>query len=368
MGVTGFIAGRYLFSGKSRSVISWISGISAAGMAVGTAALIVILSVYNGFDKIIRDNLDSRTPDMVVKPAVGKTFSADADAFRAVAGLPGVVSADGVLEETVAARYGDRQAITKVRGIEGAWQCSVSSALAGELNIKPFFLEQLSLFFPSKSESFSMANPAASLEKLSMRPKEIISSDESVVVVPIAKARELLHIESEVTSFEIYGPEASIKQVRELLGPDFEVFDRYQQHPAIYKMMRYEKAAIYCILIFVVLIVAFNIFGSLSMLIIDKTDDIGTLRSVGASPTMIRRTFWLEGWFVSLLGLAIGLAAGVALVLVQQHTGLVKMPGNYLASAYPVLLKWTDVLLTAAGVALIGALISAVSLKEIGTE
>ena len=365
MGVAGRIAGRYLFSGKSRSVISWISGISAAGMAVGTAALIVILSVYNGFDRIIRDNLDANSPDMVVKPVLGKTFSADADAFRAVAGLPGVVSADGVLEETVAARYGDRQTITKVRGIPGAWQCNVSSTLAAELGIRTFFTQPLVLFFPSKSESFSMANPAASLERIQMRPKEIISSDESFAVVPIDKARELLHIESEVTSFEIYGPEVSSKQVQDILGPDYEVLDRYQQHPSVYKMMRYEKAAIYCILIFVVLIVAFNIFGSLSMLIIDKTEDIKTLRSIGASDALIRRTFWLEGWFVSLLGLAIGLAAGILLALLQQQTGIVKMPGNYLASAYPVVLKWTDVLFTAAGVALIGALVSTISIKEI---
>ena len=365
MGISGFIAGRYLFSGKSRSVISWISGISAAGMAVGTAALIVILSVYNGFDRIIRDNLDSRLPDLVVRPAAGKTFDAEADVFRQVAGLPEVSSAEGVLEETVAALYGENQTITKVRGIEGAWECSVSSVLAADLGIKTSFLEQLRLFFPSKSGSFSMANPAASLETVSMRPKEVIASDENLVVVPIAKARELLHIPSGVTSFEIRGERVSLRQVREILGPDFEVLDRYQQQPSLYKMMRYEKAAIYCILIFVVLIVAFNIFGSLSMLIIDKTDDISTLRSMGADERLVRHTFWLEGWLVSLMGLAIGLAAGVILVLVQQHTGLVKMPGNYLVSSYPVLLKWTDVLLTAGGVALIGALVSTISIKEI---
>ncbi|MBP5488353.1 MAG: ABC transporter permease [Bacteroidales bacterium] len=365
MGVEGKIAGRYLFSGKSRSVISWISGISAAGMAVGTAALIVILSVYNGFDRIIRDNLDANSPDMVVKPVLGKTFSADSGVFAAVAGLPGVDSAEGVLEETVATRYGDRQAITRIRGLEGAWQCSVSAALARELGIKTYFTDQLSLFFPSKSESFSMANPAASLETVRMRPKEVLNSDESFVIVPIAKARELLHIDSEVTAFEIYGSDASIRQVRELLGGDFEVLDKYQQHPTVYKMMRYEKAAIFAILFFVVLIVAFNIFGSLSMLIIDKTEDIATLHSIGMSGKMVRRTFWLEGWFVSLLGLVIGLAVGIALVLIQQHTGLVKMPGNYLVNSYPVVLKWTDALLTAAGVALIGALVSTISTRQL---
>ena len=365
MGVAGKIALRYLFSGKSRSVIGRISGISAAGMAVGTAALIVILSVYNGFDGIIRDNLDSTSPDILVRPAQGKTFSAEGPAFEMVGALPGIERAEGVLEETVAIRYGEEQAVTKVRGLEGAWQCSVSSALASQLTIRPQFLTQLTLFYPGKTESFSMANPAASLESVSMRPKEIIQSDESLVVMPLDKVRELLHIESGVSAFEIYGPTVSIRQVRDLLGPDYEVLDRYQQNSSIYKMMRYEKAAIFIILLFVVFIVAFNIFGSLSMLIIDKTGDIATLSAIGADGRLIRRTFWLEGWFVSLLGLLIGVIMGVALVLVQQHTGLVKMPGNYLVSAYPVVLKWTDVLLTSAGVALIGALISTISTKEI---
>ena len=365
MGVAGKIALRYLFSGKSRSVIGRISGISAAGMAVGTAALIVILSVYNGFDRIIRDNLDSTSPDILVRPAQGKTFSADNPTFEMVSALPGIERAEGVLEETVAVRYGEAQGVTKVRGLEGAWQCSVSSALAGRLTIRPQFLTTLTLFYPSKTAEFSMANPSASLETVSMRPKEIIQSDESLVVMPIAKVRELLHIESEVSAFEIYGHGVSIGQVRNILGPDYEVLDRYQQNPSVYKMMRYEKAAIFIILLFVVFIVAFNIFGSLSMLIIDKTGDIATLSAIGADGRLIRRTFFLEGWFVSLLGLAAGLVAGVALVLVQQFTGLVKMPGNYLVSSYPVVLKWTDVLLTAGGVALIGAFISTISTKNI---
>lgn len=334
-------------------------------MAVGTAALIVILSVYNGFDSIIRDNLDSRSPDFVVKPLQGKTFDCTGENFLMVAQLPGVSSAEGVIEETVAASYGDLQTVTRLRGIEGAIWCSVSQGLASELGIRPFYLQQLSLYFPSRSESFSIANPAASLEKISMRPGEILSLDGSTVVVPIGKARELLHLDSKVTSFEIFGEGLDAAAISELIGPGFEVLDRYRQHPAVYKMMRYEKTAIFIILIFVVLIVAFNIFGSLSMLIIDKTDDIGTLRSIGADNALVRRTFFLEGWLVSLLGLAVGLAAGILLALLQQHFGLVRMPGNMVANAYPVVLKFTDILLTAGGVALIGALVSAISIKDI---
>ena len=141
-------------------------------------------------------------------------------------------------------------------------------------------------------------------------------------------------------------------------GPGFRIADRYQQHPALYKMMRYEKAAVYLILIFIVLIIALNIFGSLSMLIIEKREDRQTLRALGASEPLIRRIFVLEGWLISLLGMAAGLVIGVALALLQQHLGLVKMPGNFLVAAYPVVLRWTDVLLTAAGVGLIGLLVA----------
>ena len=123
-------------------------------------------------------------------------------------------------------------------------------------------------------------------------------------------------------------------------------------------MMRYEKAAIFLILIFVVIIIALNIFGSLSMLIIEKREDIGTLRALGASDALIRRIFVLEGWMISLLGMLLGLILGVALALVQQHFGIVKMPGNFLVNAYPVVLKASDVLATAAGVALVGLLIA----------
>jgi ABC-type lipoprotein release transport system permease subunit len=138
------------------------------------------------------------------------------------------------------------------------------------------------------------------------------------------------------------------------MGDSFVIQDRYMQDEALYKMMRYEKAAIFLILIFIVIIIALNIFGSLSMLIIEKEEDMATLRAMGADDRLIRRIFVLEGWLISLLGMAVGVVAGVALTLLQQHFGLVKMPGNYIVDAYPVILKPGDVLISAFGVALIG--------------
>ena len=155
-----------------------------------------------------------------------------------------------------------------------------------------------------------------------------------------------------------------LKALRSQLGPDFTVQDRYMQDEALYKMMRYEKAAIFLILMFIVIIVALNIFGSLSMLIIEKREDMETLRAMGADDRLIRRIFLLEGWLISLLGMAAGVVLGVGLALLQQHFGLVKMPGNFVVDAYPVVLRFTDVLLSAAGVALIGLIVALAPLRS----
>ena len=143
-----------------------------------------------------------------------------------------------------------------------------------------------------------------------------------------------------------------------MLGPDFNVSDRFEQNAALYRMMKYEKASIYLILVFVIIIIAFNIFGSLSMLIIEKRDDILTFLSLGAQDRLLRRIFVLEGWLISLAGLAAGLVLGIGFSLLQQHFGLVSMPGGFMVSAYPCVLEAGDVLMTAGGVALTGFLIS----------
>ena len=182
------------------------------------------------------------------------------------------------------------------------------------------------------------------------------------MVVPIETLRELLDYPTEVTAVEIWTAPGRTKAVQEdliqSLGPSFRVLDRFQQEESVYKMMRYEKLAIYLILVFIVLIIAFNIYSSLKMLVIEKEGDIGTLRSLGAPEGMLRRIFLMEGWLVSLLGMVIGLVIGIVLVLLQERFGLVPMPGNFLVSAYPVVLKGTDILWTVAGVAGIGYLMA----------
>ena len=214
------------------------------------------------------------------------------------------------------------------------------------------------------------------IETVRMRPSGIFSVnqqiDNDLIILPIEQMRKLLGYEEEVSGVELRLVEGStakdlrsaIKDIQKELGPGFKVLDRFRQNTSLYKMMRYEKAAIFLILIFVIIIIALNIFGSITMLIIEKKDDIETYRSLGATDKMLRHTFTLEGWLISLLGLAAGLVVGIGFSLAQQHFGFIKMPGSFLVNAYPVILQWQDVLATIAGVALIGYIIALLPVRR----
>ena len=255
-------------------------------------------------------------------------------------------------------------------------QMVVGAGLAYKMGMNPAFLASAELYFPIRDRNFSLANPAASIETVRMRPSGIFSVnqqiDDDLMIVPIEEMRKLLGYEEEVSGVEIRLAEGStakdirsaIKHIQKELGPEFKVLDRFRQNTSLYKMMRYEKAAIYVILIFVIIIIALNIFGSITMLIIEKKDDIETYRSLGATDKLLRRTFTLEGWLISLLGLAAGLVVGIGFSLAQQHFGFIKMPGSFLVNAYPVILQWQDVLATIAGVALIGYIIALLPVRR----
>lgn len=393
MRLAPFIAGRYLFARKSHNVINVISAISALGMAIGTAALILILSVYNGFDKIIKDNMSDVDADFVVRTVSGKRFGPSGEILEWLAGRPEVASVGKVLEENVFVLHEGNQAIASARGVDsvyvqssgmhnhlllGKWSlrdgdlplAALGTELSSKLNASPNFLTPVTIYYPSAEGQFSPSNPTASLRKEKMLVGSILSvnaeMDAGLLIVPIETMRSLLGCGDEVSRLELrLTPGLSRRETRvftkalsEKLGEGFSVLDRYRQHATLYRMMRYEKAAIWLILMFVVVIVALNIFGSLSMLIIEKQEDIATLHALGADDSLIRRIFILEGWMVSLLGMLIGLVTGVVLVLLQEHLGLVKMPGSFIVDAYPVVLQWGDVLLTAVGVALIGLLVA----------
>lgn len=394
-----FIARRYLFAKKSHNVINIISAISAVGMAIGTAALIIILSIYNGFDELVKSTLSNVEPDILITPAKGKVFIPNGETFDRIRQNPLIDEYDLILQENVFVDYDGHQGIAKAKGVDSAFEAEsplaehitngefslhkgqlpqmvVGAGLAYKMGMNPAFLASAELYFPIRDRNFSLANPAASIETVRMRPSGIFSVnqqiDNDLIILPIEQMRKLLGYEEEVSGVELRLVEGStakdlrsaIKDIQKELGPGFKVLDRFRQNTSLYKMMRYEKAAIFLILIFVIIIIALNIFGSITMLIIEKKDDIETYRSLGATDKMLRHTFTLEGWLISLLGLAAGLVVGIGFSLAQQNFGFIKMPGSFLVNAYPVILQWQDVLATIAGVALIGYIIALLPVRR----
>ena len=390
MNTAFYIAKRYLFAKKSHNVINVISAICSIGMGVGTAALILILSVYNGFEGIIKDNLSDIDPDILVTCRDGKRFSPSQDVFSVLEQDDAVESFCCVLEDNIFFTYADRQGIAKARGVDYGYeeqsgirnltvegefslykgdvpQASIGATLAYNNGIHVRFLDPLDLYYPDSSGEISLINPEASLNHSRIWPGSLISVtstiDAGTMIVPLATMQELTGNYDELTGIEVRlkdGSEASVRKFIKSspLNGEFILKDRFSQNPSLFRMMEFEKLAIMMILLFVVVIVAFNVFGSLSMLIMEKKEDSDTLRAMGADERMIRRIFIIEGWLVTLVGMFGGLVAGVALAGLQQATGLVKMPGSYIVSAYPVALQWMDVLASCVAVALTGLLIA----------
>ena len=390
------IALRYLFARKSYNVINLISGIGVAGMAIGTAALVIILSVFNGFNMIVSDSLSDVSPDIEIRPASGKVFSPDTALFAPVLDNPDIVTLSSTLEEQVFISYEGRQSLARLKGLDpvgeeessfrdhlagGEWKlhkadlpCAVAGAgIAASLGLNPRFVTPMEVFYPSRTQAPSLSNPSATLRKQKLLTGGVFSVnaelDAKVVLVPIEVMRELLEYGQEVSALEIWTAKGRQEEVEkwltEYLGDSFKVLDRYRQNQSVFKMMCYEKLAIFLILIFVVIIIAFNIYSSLKMLVIEKQGDTGTLRSLGAPESMLRKVFLLEGWLVSLLGMVIGLVLGVTVVLLQQKFGIMPMPGGFLVQAYPVVLKATDILWITLGVAGVGYLMALIPSRKV---
>ncbi len=387
---------RYLFARKQYSVINLISGIGVAGMAIGTAALVVILSVFNGFNKIVNESISDAKADIKIVPASGKVFVPDSSAFAPALADERVIRLSSVLEDQVFVSYEGRQSLARARGIDeaaieesplknhltdGKWKfvegerifAVAGATLAYSIGASPRFVQPLEIWYPSRTKAVSLANPSASLRsaKASLAGVFSVSADidARLILVPIGLMRDVLEYENEVSSIEIWtapGTGGAVKKdLQEQLGPSFKVLDRAQQDESLYRMIRYEKLAIYLILIFVVILIAFNVYSSLSMLTVEKEEDRGTLRAFGAPDSMVRSIFLWEGWLVSLLGMAIGLVIGIIIVFLQHRFGIVPMPGNFIVSAYPVVLKASDIFWTVVGVAGIGFIMALIPSRKV---
>lgn len=380
---------RYLFAKKSHNVINIISAISAAAVATGTAALVIIMSVYNGFDALVRDSLSNVEPDILVAPAEGKAFKPDSPAFDWAYEQDDILNMSSIVEENVFATYDGRTGVVKAKGVDRVYEeesplrnhmkdgvfslhkgdvplAVAGAGIAANLGLNPRFVAPLELYFPARDRNISLSNPAASIESERVFPSGVFAVnaevDASLVIVPLETMRRLLGYTDEVTAIEMrLRPDCGAKELavimsglRQRLGDGYVVKDRFGQNEALYKMMKYEKMAIFSILLFIIILISFSICGSMSMLIIEKRRDIATLRSMGAREGLIHRIFIGEGCLISLSGLLVGLVIGIGFTLLQQHFGFIRMPGGFATPAYPVVLQWSDILLTSAGVMLTG--------------
>ena len=389
-----FIAKRYLFAKKSHNVINIISIISAAGIAIGCAALVIILSVYNGFDNLLRSFYNSETADLLITPSSGKVF--DPSKTEKLKGESFIQSYYEVLEEVVYLRYEDNTIIASAKGVDSSYeketglsnyiidgdfalkkgdinQIVLGRAIAADLRVNLKFLSSVEVYFPSRTESVSLLNPMASLRMEDFYPSGIISLDndfdQQYVFVSINALRDLLEYSNEVSAIELKVlPECCKKKgvikpqyqkkVEQILGEECIVKNRFQQNETVYKLLTYEKLAIYAILLFIVLIISCNIYSSMNMLVIEKARDIEILKSIGADKKLISRIFTLEGWMISLLGIVIGIIVGLLICYIQIKFGLIKMPGNFIVNAYPVQVKLTDILIVFTSVSAIGFVMS----------
>ena len=426
------IAWRYLFAKKSHNVINIISTISAIGIALGCMVLVVILSVYNGFDNLIKSLYNSYSPNYIIEAAKGKSFTADEALIGKIREQESTLAIAPLVQDNIFCTYNGSQSVATLCGVDslflqrsrladyivdGSFSTGlgeingaiVSSKLAITLGIRCRFTTPLMLYYPKMRRDATAASTAASsttatttatpasttaaaaaaygaaagnmqelLSILKAHPSGTIqlekSFDNGLVYIGIGRARQLLQFkENEVSALYLYGPagreeeapsNSLTKRLREALGKEFVVKDRYMQNSTMYKMMRSEKIAVYLILLFVIIIVSFNIFGSISLLIIDKRGDIEILRSMGAREPLIKRVFMLQGFLISALGTLIGTALGVGLSLLQYHFEIIKLPGNFIIDHYPVEIVPQDLLYIVAGVLAAGYLISRLPLRK----
>ena len=390
MNLPFYIARRYLFSKKSHNAINIISMICVCGVVVATIALVCALSVYNGFNDLVAGMFSSFDPELKITPRTGKVFDPTTSDMQKTRELPDIAFFSETLQDNALIRYHDRQDVAVVKGVDDAYQhltmmdsalidgnftlqdevadyALLGVGLSSKLGARPGFASPLELYVPKRDVKVNLSNPSSSFNwkyaytgGVFMINQQVY--DEGYMIVPLSLARELFHYDKEVSAIELKLTDkadlSSVKkQIKSILGDEFIIRDRFEQQEASFKMMQIEKWMTFLILCFILAIALFNVVGSLSMLMIEKQDDVRTLRNMGASDSLIRRIFLFEGWMISGFGALIGIVIGLVLCLLQQSFGLIKLgqtAGAFIIDAYPVRVIFTDILVAFVTVAAIG--------------
>ena len=398
-----YIAKRYLLSKKSFNIINIISGISIAGITIGTMALIVVLSVFNGFEGLIVSLFDAYNPDLQVTAVRGKTFSPEDIQAGKIRQMEGVAQVVEVVEDNALLKHESRQFIISLKGVGENYRQSTS--LDSMIIDGQFLLRQgtqdfavlgagvayhlgvylrgdidpLTVYVPSRTRK-----PGAVLDNAfnskNIIPAGVISLhqefDLKYVIVPIGFARDIFEYQNEVTAIEVkLEPFADADEIQDkisaMAGEDFSVKNRFQQQELLYRIMQTEKWAIFFILTFILIVAAFNVIGSITMLILDKKKDIAVLHSMGANNQLIKRIFRVEGMMVTVVGGISGLVLGAVLCFLQQELSLITLgggDGSFIVEAYPVQMQFMDFVYVFITVLLIGYLAASYPVSRISRK
>ncbi len=394
MNTSVYIAKRYLFSGKKMHAINIISGISMLGVLIGSAALIIILSVFNGFETVILSLYSNFTPEIKIETRLGKTFDPNTPYFKSLKGDSRMFSFTEVLQEKALIKYGDKPFLGTVKGVSddflknkqldstvqngsftlksgGRNFAVIGSTIQGNLGINVHDdLSSIQIYSPRRT-TVSSINPLDEFVVRSINASGVFGIQQEfddIVVTPIEFARDLLDQPKDVSSLELTFKKgtnvASVQnEIEKAIGTSFTIKNRKEQNTELYKTLNYERWSIFMILTFVLIIAIFNIIGSLTMLVIDKRKDIAILSSLGANKRTIQGIFFFEGMMISLIGCFAGIALGLAFCLVQQHFGLIKMGAHMMVlDAYPIDIEVGDfglVFLTVGAIAVVASGVSA---------
>lgn len=393
MNFSFYIARRYLFSKKSHNAINVISAISVCGVALATLALVCTLSVFNGFQDLVSTFFTAFDPELKVVPASGKVFDGQDSRVAELRGMPEIALVSESVEDNALVQYQGRQAMAVVKGVEDNFSelTSIDTILFGQgelllhdevvdyaipgvqllasLGTGIRFLDPLEIYAPKRGAKVNMANPAASFNTGNLFSSGLVFAvnqekyDGSYIITSLQFARRLFQYTTEVSALNLkLKPGADVDAVKEKiekrLGDGFRVLDRYEQQADTFRIMEIEKLISYLFLTFILMIACFNVIGSLSMLIIDKRDDVATLRNLGADERQILRIFLFEGRMITFIGAVAGIVLGVALCVLQQEFGLISLgaSGSFIVDAYPVSVHFWDVVLVFVTVIVVGFL------------
>lgn len=395
MNTSVYIAKRYLFSRKKINAINIISGISMLGVFIGSAALVIILSVFNGFEYVILGMYSNFTPELKIQARIGKTFDPNTAYFAQLHHDGQVFSYTEVLQDQALIRYGQKNFIGSIKGVsdeflnnrkldstvqdgsftlrsDGHDYAVIGGIVAGTLSVNLQDRQTpLEIYAPNR-KAMDSPNPMDEFNVNSIYPSGVFQVQQdfdNITVVPIDFARQILQQPVNVSAIEINykpGTDVSAKQndIQERIGKNFEVLSRMQQNTELYKTLNYERWFIYMILVFVLIIAIFNIIGSLTMLVIDKRKDIAILSSLGAGKKLIQRIFFVEGMMISAIGCAAGMLVGLVFCILQERYGWVKMGGHMeIINAYPVKIMAIDFGLVILTVGLIAVIASGISAR-----